>query len=212
MGFLKYLWELLIKIFTRPVPEPEPTPIPIPAPDPEPDPIEPPASAPFQTNGYPEFLWPTEYPGAVNQAFGINPQYYAKFGIPAHEGIDMKAPTKSPIRAVWNGTVTRVGVHPAYGNHVRIFHRIKVKGILTEYETIYAHFLQPAQVAVGDKVIRGFQIGIADSTGNSTGSHLHFGMKQFNGNVPNTYYQKKYLEQWAKKDIIDPTPFFKELN
>lgn len=153
---------------------------------------------------YPDFLWPTEYPGVVTQAFGINPQWYRQWGVPAHEGIDMKAPMRSKVYAVWDGVVSRVGFHTAYGNHIRLKHVIN--GI--EYESTYAHFVEPAHHKVGDRLTRGVVLGIADSTGNSTGSHLHFHLKQFNGEKPDTEAQKKY--NWPY-NLIDPTPFFKEL-
>lgn len=155
----------------------------------------------------PTFLWPTEFPGHVTQAFGINPQWYEGLGVPAHEGIDMRAISGTRIFSVWDGEVSRVGEHPAYGNHIRIKHT--VKGI--DYESIYAHFVRPSHLEVGATVKRGRQIGNAGSTGNSTGAHLHFMLKQFNGKLPETYLQIRYANEWKKFNIVDPTPFFKEL-
>ena len=153
---------------------------------------------------YPIFYWPTQYK-VVTQAFGINPQWYNKYGLPGHEGIDMRALRGTPIYAVWDGNVSRAGWHDAYGNHIRVFHLIK--GI--KYESVYAHlFNKHPYYPIGTKVKRGQIIGDADSTGNSTGDHLHFSLKQYNGVKPDTKLQNAF--DWPY-DLIDPTVFFKEI-
>jgi murein DD-endopeptidase MepM/ murein hydrolase activator NlpD len=173
----------------------------------------------FRT-GYPNFYWPTEYK-VVTQSFGRNPEYYGQFGLPGHEGIDMRAPLGSDIYAVWQGKVVMVkdfmpDSH-AYGFHIRIDHRIKrkfdgfVRPIFVTYQSIYAHFKNPPLVKVGERVRKGQLIGLANDTGNSFGSHLHFSLKQRNGPVPDTEIQNEYKAKWAKRDHIDPTLFFREL-
>ncbi|MFQ5420397.1 MAG: peptidoglycan DD-metalloendopeptidase family protein, partial [Anaerolineae bacterium] len=134
--------------------------------------------------------WPTEY-RSINQYFGANPQNYQQFGLPGHEGLDIMAPTGSKIYAVAPGKISRVYPHATghnYGIHVRIDH---VDG----YQTIYAH-LQRALVRVGQSVAAGEQIGLADDTGNSFGSHLHLTLKKKGAQQGNWPY-----------NIIDPTPF-----
>lgn len=129
--------------------------------------------------------WPVEdLKRGFNQAYGVNKAYYSQFGLNGHEGIDFWATHGSNIYACADGTVKMVhqitdGWHN-YGTHVRITHA-------NGYETIYAHF-HSINVKVGDKVTAGQVIGLADSTGNSTGTHLHLTLKH-NG------------------VIIDPTPF-----
>jgi murein DD-endopeptidase MepM/ murein hydrolase activator NlpD len=136
--------------------------------------------------------WPTEF-RVVTQWFGARPEFYKKYGLPGHEGIDFVAPLGSKIFAVAPGTVKRVQATDdgnAYGIHVRIQH---VDG----YETIYGHF-KSAIVKLGDQVAAGQLIGFADSTGNAFGSHLHLTLKHASetlGRYPN--------------HIIDPTPFVK---
>ncbi len=134
--------------------------------------------------------WPTEF-RSINQYFGANPQNYAQFGLPGHEGIDIMAPTGSKVFAVAPGTVKRVWNNPQghnYGKHVRIEH-------IDGYETIYAH-LHEVSVQQGQVVEAGSLLGLADNTGNSFGSHLHLTLKhrgETQGNWPN--------------NMIDPTPF-----
>lgn len=140
-----------------------------------------------------ELRWPTDYP-VITQAFGANPHIYKKWGLPGHEGLDFRALTKTNIYACADGVVSevenRANVHP-YGRHIRIKHK---KG----YRTVYAH-LYKSLVKVGDKVEEKQVIGKADSTGNSTGSHLHLTLKKDGATTrKETIYQG---------DVIDPTPF-----
>jgi murein DD-endopeptidase MepM/ murein hydrolase activator NlpD len=217
---LNKLWkrrrELLGKFFARfrprppapPEPEEEqPMPLPI-----EPPPGESPGIPPpldnfpfFQPNGFPAFLWPSTYePPVVTQPFGVNGDYYGKFGLPGHEGIDMRAPLGQEIVAVWDGEVARVGWHKAYGNHIRLNHFIDYPGGENVHlESIYAHFAHPSDLRVGDKVRRGEVIGYADSTGNSSGHHLHLGVKQFD----HPELRPPMDEDWPY-DLIDCTVFF----
>jgi hypothetical protein len=134
--------------------------------------------------------WPTEF-RTINQHFGANPQNYAQFGLPGHEGVDLMAPHGSKIFAVAAGTVTLVHTNPnnhAYGIHVRLDHG-------NGYRTVYAH-LQQASVRNGQRVAAGDLLGLADNTGNSFGSHLHITLKQQGANYRN-----------YPNGIIDPTPF-----
>ncbi|MEB8416419.1 peptidoglycan DD-metalloendopeptidase family protein [Enterococcus casseliflavus] len=83
-----------------------------------------------------------------------------------HRGIDLAAPQGEPIYASKAGTVVKAEFHPSWGNVVAIEHEDSTT-------VLYAH-QQEYQVKVGDKVKQGQIIGYVGSTGNSTGSHLHF--------------------------------------
>ncbi len=134
--------------------------------------------------------WPTEI-REINQYFGVNPQNYAGFGLPGHEGLDFRAPDGSKIFAVAAGVVAAVqptdAGHP-YGIYVRINH-------IENYQTTYGH-LRQAMVQPGQPVTAGQLLGLADNTGNSFGSHLHLTLKQLGANYLN----------WPN-NIHDPTPF-----
>ncbi|WP_420631612.1 peptidoglycan DD-metalloendopeptidase family protein [Candidatus Leptofilum sp.] len=139
--------------------------------------------------------WPTEF-RQINQYFGQNPQNYAQFGLPGHEGLDLMAPTGSRIFAVAPGTVRVVNTSPTghnYGIHVRVDHK-------DGWQTIYAH-MQRANVRVGQPVKAGDQLGLADNTGNSFGSHLHLTLKR-----QNSSYTDNSGTKWPY-NIYDPTPF-----
>lgn len=134
--------------------------------------------------------WPTEYL-TITQHFGANPQNYAQFGLPGHEGLDIRAPMGSKVFAAAPGQVYRVHINPHnhnYGIHIRVQHR-------NGYKSIYAH-LQKALVREGQRVDAGSVLGLANNTGNSFGSHLHLTLKKEGARYRN----------WPH-NIIDPTPY-----
>lgn len=83
-----------------------------------------------------------------------------------HKGMDIAAPTGTPIRAATDGTVAFAGRNGGYGNYVRLSH----SGGL---QTAYGHMSRIA-VRAGTRVSRGQVIGYVGSTGMSTGPHLHY--------------------------------------
>src|SRR3990167_8015428 len=106
--------------------------------------------------------WPTAYP-KITQVFMNNPKYYGKFGLPGHEGVDIRALYGSDILACADGKVVEVGWrfqrHP-YGYAVRINHE-RLDG---RYQTVYAHGKEgSAKVKVGHLVQAGDVIMQADN-------------------------------------------------
>jgi len=107
----------------------------------------------------PSLIWPA--PGPITSPFG---------GGRHHPGIDIDGVTGDPVMAAGTGTVVQAGPAPAgyagYGNIVLIGH---AGGIAT----LYAH-LSRVDVAVGQAVQQGQQVGAIGATGFATGDHLHF--------------------------------------
>lgn len=87
-------------------------------------------------------------------------------GLRAHKGLDMAAPTGTPIYATADGLVSKAEWFSAYGNFVSIGHG-------SELETRYGHMSRIA-VSAGQRVRKGDVIGYVGSTGRSTGPHLHY--------------------------------------
>lgn len=160
--------------------------------------------------------WPTEFPTII-QPFGVNltgiPDFYTRFGLPAHEGIDFAAPTGSRVFACADGIVKEIsdgklpdGQAHAYGVHIRINHDTD-EG---QFETIYGHLLRPNDdLHAGDRVAAGQWIASADNTGNSRGDHLHLTLKKrgatLNGETKFTIFDGSLATY--PRDLIDPTPF-----
>ncbi|RNJ61438.1 MAG: M23 family metallopeptidase [Porphyrobacter sp. IPPAS B-1204] len=84
----------------------------------------------------------------------------------AHAGIDLAAPTGTPVYATADGVVGRADWYSSYGLYISINHGAAM-------ETRYAHLSRLA-VAAGDNVKKGDLIGYVGSTGRSTGPHLHY--------------------------------------
>ena len=84
----------------------------------------------------------------------------------AHTGVDLAAPSGTPIYATADGVVSKAEWYSSYGNYVSIEHG-------AELQTRYAHMSRIA-VASGARVKKGEIIGYVGSTGRSTGPHLHY--------------------------------------
>lgn len=107
----------------------------------------------------------------VSQRWGENYEYYMReFGLPGHNGIDYAVVIGTPVYATQDGWLKETGYHPnGYGNYIILKH----EGGL---ETIYAHFdKEPARQ---DGYRTGTLLGYSGNTGNSTGPHLHFGVRK----------------------------------
>lgn len=83
-----------------------------------------------------------------------------------HAGVDIAAPTGTPIRAAAAGRVIIAGYMGGYGYTVVVDHG-------GGYSTLYGH-CSSLLVRVGQQVRQGQQIARMGSTGMSTGPHLHF--------------------------------------
>lgn len=88
-----------------------------------------------------------------------------------HAGIDLGAPSGTPVLAASSGVVTASKRMGGYGLAVTIEHQ---NG---RYETLYGH-LSELLVSMGETVRSGQVIGRVGSTGASTGPHLHFELRQ----------------------------------
>ena len=112
-------------------------------------------------------VWPTA--GSVTSPFG---ERWGRL----HAGLDIANDLGTPIRAAKGGTVILAGWNGGYGNSIVIDHG----GGLS---TLYAHASR-LRAAEGQAVGQGDLIADMGSTGNSTGSHLHFETR-VNGNPRN---------------------------
>lgn len=137
--------------------------------------------------------WPTDFK-IVTQHFGENPQLYAPYNLPGHEGVDFKAPIGSKVYAVAAGKVRHVfqDTGQPYGINVRVEHA-------DGYETIYAH-LQEAAVQQGQPVRTGQVLGLAGLTGRTFGEHLHLTLKRAGETHPG-----------YRNNIVNPWPFLEPL-
>jgi len=113
--------------------------------------------------------------GSISSTFGMR---WGKM----HKGIDIAANFGATINAALGGTVTYADWQEGYGKVIKIDNG---KGI----ETTYAH-CSAITVKKGEVVKQGKKIGEVGSTGNSTGPHLHFEVRE-NGEPKNP---QKYIK------------------
>ncbi|WP_297392113.1 murein hydrolase activator EnvC [uncultured Peptoniphilus sp.] len=119
------------------------------------------SSAPRNGQSY---TWPLPGHYSISSPFGyrMHPILgYSKF----HSGVDIPAPSGTPIVAAKSGTVIMSQLMSGYGNVVMVDHGDTV--------TVYAH-CSALNVGVGDSVSAGDVVAFVGSTGLSTGAHLHF--------------------------------------
>ncbi len=114
------------------------------------------------------FDWPA--PGIESGIFGSR---RIDNGVPMapHYGVDMAAPTGTPIRAPASGVITVTADHYLNGGFTLIDHGMGVS-------TAYLH-QSKRLVKVGQRVTRGEIIGQIGQTGRATGPHLHWAMNWF---------------------------------
>lgn len=111
-------------------------------------------------------IWPVK--GWITSGFGkrVSP-FTGQMAV--HEGVDIGAPSNTPVQAPAAGRVVVTGFDPRMGNLVAIDHGYGM-------ETQYGH-LAKVLVKSGQKIRRGDVIGLVGSTGLSTGPHLHYHIK-----------------------------------
>jgi septal ring factor EnvC (AmiA/AmiB activator) len=140
---------------------------------------------------------------AIIQGFGENPAAYAQFKVTysnggvgpmlGHNGVDIGAWTGTRIRAAEDGTVIEVSSDPAgYGLTVYLMGD-------SGRGWRHGHFSR-IDVAQSQRVSRGDVLGLSGNSGNSSGPHLHLGMRPANPNGGNGY-----------GGYVDPMPVLNEL-
>ena len=125
------------------------------------------------------WVWPVSSV-SLGEPFGASG---ASWSSGQHTGQDFDGDTGDAVRAVTNGVVIFAESFGRRGIVVQLRHK---GGI----ETWYCH-LSKVEVAVGDTVTTGQLIGRVGTTGNVTGSHLHFELHT------------------SPKVAVDPMPWFK---
>lgn len=134
-------------------------------------------------------VWPVEDFKVISSGFGprANPGGQS---VMVHDGIDIAANRGTDVFAVLDGTVTEAGYDANLGNYALVDHG---DGL----ETLYAH-CQELLVGAGDAVEQGQVIAKVGSSGQSTGPHLHFEVRQ-NGEPQDPFlyvYGPEFLQSW----------------
>ena len=100
--------------------------------------------------------------GQLSSSYGYRPKRHRD-----HYGVDIAVNMGDTVKCALPGVVTKIGYEKAgYGHYIVVTHS-------GDLETIYAH-LKSTIAFPGQKIKAGEVVGLAGSTGNSTGPHLHF--------------------------------------
>jgi murein DD-endopeptidase MepM/ murein hydrolase activator NlpD len=108
-------------------------------------------------------MWPVA--GRLISGFGMR-RHPIFGGTRMHTGVDLAAPSGTPIIAADGGEVLQASYSGGYGNSILIYHG-------GGFATFYAH-MSGFAVGQGQMVKRGQVIGYVGATGWATGPHLHF--------------------------------------
>lgn len=126
--------------------------------------------------------WPTE--GSLSQGPFCDPDPTGSHCTYNSNAIDIANTAGPEVYATHDGTVSTNCGDSNYGNCVKI---ISPNGFLT----LYAHLVQPTSLAPGSEVTAGTQVGIMGSSGNSTGTHLHYEL------FPKNFDIRTYVPPWS---------------
>jgi len=121
-------------------------------------------------------IWPVDGP-LMRSAFGRRIDPFSGEGA-FHTGVDISAPTGTPVRATADGTVINADFESGYGRLVVIDHGGNLR-------TYYAH-LSKFSVHTGQEIRRGEQVGLVGTSGRTTAAHLHYEVRI--GGVPTNPY------------------------
>lgn len=129
------------------------------------------AAATAQMQSDPVWTDPFQMPitGVFTSGFADARRYVAGGPVSFHNGLDLAAPSGTPVAATNDGTVLVAGTYPIKGGWVMIDHG---GGVASHY-----FHLSSVGVTAGQVVARGEVIGEVGSTGLSTGPHLHWEMR-----------------------------------
>ena len=113
-----------------------------------------------------DFKWPLPSM-SITSGYGNRPDPNGVSGN-GHDGIDLAGANNSNVYASRDGIVVSSSYNPSGGNLVILQHD-------NGYYSYYLH-LNSQSVTAGQEVRAGEVVGLMGSTGNSTGTHLHFGI------------------------------------
>jgi murein DD-endopeptidase MepM/ murein hydrolase activator NlpD len=148
----------------------------------------------------PEYTRPSEWPveGRLMSPFAQRTDPFSGEG-EFHKGVDISAPTGTPVHVTADGIVVHADVESGYGKLVIVDHG---SGI----QTYYAH-LSKFFVHTGQTVRRGEPVGAVGSTGWVTGPHLHYEVRVGGAPVNPTRYLRAAAPATQQASVHSDFPF-----
>jgi len=143
-------------------------------------------------------IYPLKGNYRISQGWNAFSYMYPMWGF-RHKGIDWAAPKGTPIYAVDAGKVIKVGNYAGWGKMVKIEHAGNMVSLYSHLDTL--------KVINGENIKKGQVIGTVDSTGISTGHHLHFSLL-INGSYVNPL---EYIDEDNNDILIEIGMDYSEL-
>lgn len=149
----------------------------------------------------PDLICPVQPIPVVSSGYG--PRTNADGSAGFHPGIDLAVPSGTPVLAPGAGTVTNAWPDPnnPAGIHVDL-------ALDDGNATRLLHFSE-LRCATGEHVAQGQLVGLAGSTGDSTGPHVHWEMYVPAGNLVDP---APYLNVWTPTPIEEDEMFVVNFN
>jgi murein DD-endopeptidase MepM/ murein hydrolase activator NlpD len=136
-------------------------------------------------------MWPVN--GVLLSRFGERTDPFSGEGA-IHAGVDISAPTGTPVHAAADGIVSRAEYYGGYGRLIVIDHG---NGMSTRY----GH-LSRFDVVPGQEVRRGDVIAFSGATGRATSPHLHFEVRLGGAAVnPHPYLVRSAMTPSGRSDL-----------
>ena len=133
------------------------------------------------------FEWPLPGDFSITSPFGYRTDPITG-EVSFHDGVDIAAPEGTAILAAADGVVVTTNRTDSWGGSYGYY--VKIRHDET-YETLYAHCSE-VLVKAGQEVEQGDVIALVGNTGNSTGNHLHFEVREGGSKVdPMEFFKKK---------------------
>lgn len=136
-----------------------------------------------KANGYSDAAWAASGGGFLWPVGGTGGYISSPFGYrwgTFHAGIDIAAPYGTNVYAAADGYVSKASWYSGYGNCIMITHS-------SGFVTLYGHNSK-LLVSYGQQVKKGDLIARVGSTGDSTGNHVHFEIRQNGTKLNPSYY------------------------
>lgn len=134
---------------------------------------------------------------------------YPLLGLPkGHSGLDLRAGVQ-PVYSSHEGKVSEISLDPARGlgvgiSSVRLY---ECEGGVYRVKTRYWH-LKQVEVTLGQSITPGMRLGLTDTTGYSSGSHLHFELKIIATTATGNEYNVFQDNGWY--GAVDPLPYLSD--
>lgn len=155
-------------------------------------------------------VWPIESVavGKYSSGFGYRGYVGVSGATKYHSGVDIGAPSGTPIKCCMAGKVHKKSSTNARGYYIIIDHGADSSG--NTFYTLYQHMKSASTLSVGASVSAGQVIGYVGATGLSgMAPHLH--METLSGGELNGQWYDSNYQSWRNKYALNPESFFPKL-